>query len=192
MYIGYRCTVHCPVSMIKSDNWRHNKRRKKSALYSSYWASLEEPRQYESTHSSIKCDVPVLRKSLPQDRQSQYSMRNTIWKRVVGNLCLSLTASHGCPTPFPHHHSVSLLLVVLCMAETMDKGTSKTPHPTCRLYWCLIECRLDIQSVMRVFSTPLVNCCPSIFSLTSPTPPPLPKLNVQYVVLGWGGCWVVL
>ncbi len=32
-----------------------------------------------------------------------------------------------------------------------------------------------------VFSTPLVNCCPSTFSLTSPTPPtPLPKVNVQY------------
>jgi hypothetical protein len=31
-----------------------------------------------------------------------------------------------------------------------------------------------------VFSTLLVYCCPSTFSLTSP-PPPLPKLNVQYM-----------
>jgi hypothetical protein len=29
--------------------------------------------------------------------------------------------------------------------------------------------------------TILVYCCPSIFSLTSPPPPPLPKLNVQYI-----------
>ncbi len=48
--------------------------------------------------------------------------------------------------------------------------------------------RLDVQSVMLVFSTPLVNCCPSIFSLTSP----LPKVNVQYiqtvcVAVGGGG-----
>jgi len=35
--------------------------------------------------------------------------------------------------------------------------------------------RLEIQSVMLVFLTPLVNFCPSTFSLTSPTPPPLPK-----------------
>ncbi len=32
--------------------------------------------------------------------------------------------------------------------------------------------RLEIQSVMSVFSTPLVNCCPSTSSLTSPIPPP--------------------
>jgi hypothetical protein len=40
--------------------------------------------------------------------------------------------------------------------------------------------RLETQSVMLVFSTPLVNCCPSTFSLTSASPPPLPKVNVQY------------
>ncbi len=40
---------------------------------------------------------------------------------------------------------------------------------------------LEIQSVMLVFSTPLVNCCPSTFCLTSPTPPPLPKVNAQYI-----------
>ncbi len=39
--------------------------------------------------------------------------------------------------------------------------------------------RLEIQSVM---STPLVNCCPYTFSLTSPTPSPLPKVNVQYIM----------
>ncbi len=49
--------------------------------------------------------------------------------------------------------------------------------------------RLEIQSVMLVFSTPLLNCCPSTYSLTSPTPPPLPKVNVQYIqtVCGCGG-----
>jgi hypothetical protein len=40
---------------------------------------------------------------------------------------------------------------------------------------------------MLVFSTPLVNCCPSIFSPTSPTPPPLPKVNEQYVCGCVGG-----
>jgi hypothetical protein len=34
---------------------------------------------------------------------------------------------------------------------------------------------------MFVFLTPLVNCCPSAFSLTSPTPPPPPKVNVHYI-----------
>jgi hypothetical protein len=49
--------------------------------------------------------------------------------------------------------------------------------------------RLEIQSVMLVFSTPLVNCCPSTFSLTSPSPPPFPKVNVQFIqtVIGWVG-----
>jgi hypothetical protein len=49
--------------------------------------------------------------------------------------------------------------------------------------------RLEIQSVMLVFSTPPVNCCSSTFSMTSPTPPPLPKVNVhvQYSVWLWGG-----
>ncbi len=44
---------------------------------------------------------------------------------------------------------------------------------------------------MLVFSTPLVNCCPSTFSLTYSTPPPFPcKVNVQYIQTvcgcGWG------
>jgi hypothetical protein len=41
---------------------------------------------------------------------------------------------------------------------------SKIPNPKCRLYWCLIEFidwRLERQSVMLVFSTPLVKYCPS-------------------------------
>ncbi len=58
----------------------------------------------------------------------------------------------------------------------MDEGTIKTQNPKWRFYWCLIEF-IDWR---LVFSTPLVNCCPSTFSLTSPTPPPLPKVNVQY------------
>jgi hypothetical protein len=54
--------------------------------------------------------------------------------------------------------------------------------------------RLDIQSVMLVFSTPLVNCCPSTFSLTSPILTPLPKVNVQCIqtVCGVGGGGEVL
>ncbi len=53
--------------------------------------------------------------------------------------------------------------------------------------------RLDIKSVMLVFSIPLVNCCLSTFSLTYPTPPPLPKVNVQYIQTVCGcGVGVVL
>ncbi len=53
----------------------------------------------------------------------------------------------------------------------------------------LVFIRLEIQSVMLVYSTPLVNCCPSTFSLTSATHPPLPKVNIQCIltVCGWGG-----
>jgi hypothetical protein len=71
----------------------------------------------------------------------------------------------------------------------MDEGTMKTQNPKCRLDWCLIVYRLEIQSVMLVFSTPLVNCCPSTFSLISSTPPPLPKVNIHYLqtVFGCGG-----
>jgi hypothetical protein len=52
--------------------------------------------------------------------------------------------------------------------------------------------RLEIQSVTLVFSTPLVYCCPSTFSLISPLPP-FPKVNIQYSICrqcvavgGWG------
>jgi hypothetical protein len=42
---------------------------------------------------------------------------------------------------------------------------------------------------MLVFSTSLLNCCPSTFSLTSPTPSSPPKVKVQYIqtVCGGGG-----
>ena len=41
----------------------------------------------------------------------------------------------------------------------MDQITIKTPNPKCRLYWCFFHSvyRLEIQSVMLVFSTPFVN-----------------------------------
>ncbi len=39
--------------------------------------------------------------------------------------------------------------------------------------------------------TILVYCCPSTFSLTYPPPPPLPKLNVQYIKRVCG-CWGVV
>jgi hypothetical protein len=38
--------------------------------------------------------------------------------------------------------------------------------------------RLEIQSVMLVFSTPLVYCCPSTFYLTFPPPPSQSKRTV--------------
>ncbi len=77
---------------------------------------------------------------------------------------------------------------------SMDEGTIKTQNPKCRFYWRLTEFldwRVEIQPVMLIFSTPLVNCsCPSAFSLTSPTPTHLPKLtysiNRQCVAVGWG------
>ncbi len=46
--------------------------------------------------------------------------------------------------------------------------------------------RLEIQSVMLVFSTPLVNCCPSTFSLTSPTPPQSKCSEYTDCVWLWG------
>jgi hypothetical protein len=47
--------------------------------------------------------------------------------------------------------------------------------------------RLEIKSVMLVFSTPHVNCCPSTFSLTSPTPPPPSQSKYIKTVCGCGG-----
>jgi hypothetical protein len=58
--------------------------------------------------------------------------------------------------------------------------------------------RLEIQSVILVFSTPLVNHCPSNLLTSSPPrppPPPLPSLCekvqvyvfIQCVTGGWGG-----
>jgi hypothetical protein len=56
---------------------------------------------------------------------------------------------------------------------SMDQITIKTPNPKCRLYWCFIEfIDLEIQSVMLVFSTPLVNQRPSY--LLTGSPPLLP------------------
>jgi hypothetical protein len=56
--------------------------------------------------------------------------------------------------------------------------------------------RLEIQSVMLVFLTHLVNCCPSTFSLTSPIPPPFPKsiyiIYRQCVAVGGEGAEGVL
>ncbi len=66
------------------------------------------------------------------------------------------------------------------------KGTIKTQHPKCRLYWRLIEfidwrmCG-DSVSHVGIFGPPIANFCHSTFSLTSSTPPPLPKVNIQYI-----------
>ncbi len=61
----------------------------------------------------------------------------------------------------------------------MEEGTIKTQNLNVVFTGVNRVYRLEIQSVMLVFSTPLMNCCPSTFSLTSPTPNPLPKVNVQ-------------
>jgi hypothetical protein len=74
----------------------------------------------------------------------------------------------------------------------MDEGTMKTQNPkmSSLLVFSRVY-RLEIQSVMVVFSTPLVNCSPSTFSLTSPTPPSQSKRTVTQTVCGcdcrgWG------
>jgi hypothetical protein len=72
----------------------------------------------------------------------------------------------------------------------INEGTVKTLNPKCRLYWGFNRVyRVEIKSVMLIFSAPLVNYCPSTFSLTSPTPPPpLPKVNVLYSIYRQCGC----
>ncbi len=67
----------------------------------------------------------------------------------------------------------------------MDEGTIKTPSPKCRLYWRLVY-RLKIQPVMLAFSTPVVNCCPSTFYLTSNTPLLPSQSKPTLTVCGWG------
>ncbi len=63
-----------------------------------------------------------------------------------------------------------------------------------------LDYRLENSQSCWYFRPPLGNCCPSVtslpstFSRTSPTPPPLPKVNVQYIQTvcgcgGVGGCW---
>ncbi len=75
----------------------------------------------------------------------------------------------------------------------MDEGTIKTQNPkrSSSLVFNRVY-RLEIQSLMLVFSTPLVNCCPFYFLSDLPHPSPLPKVNVQYIQAvcgcgGWGG-----
>jgi len=71
----------------------------------------------------------------------------------------------------------------------------KDTKTKCRLYWCLkefIDWRLES---CWYFWPSFVNYYPS--NLLSSSPPPLPKVNVQYMqtVCGWegvGGCLVVL
>jgi hypothetical protein len=60
----------------------------------------------------------------------------------------------------------------------------ETQNPKCRLYWCF---RLEIQLVTLVFSTPLVNCFPSTFSLTSSSTPPQSNRTVaDFIDPGYG------
>jgi hypothetical protein len=87
---------------------------------------------------------------------------------------------------------VGIIATGLNSARNVNVGyVSWTKEQKCRLYWCLIVYRPEIQLVMLVLSTPLVNCCHSTFSLTSPTPPPFPKetysIYRQCVAVGGGG-----
>ncbi len=92
----------------------------------------------------------------------------------------------------------------------MDEWTIKTPNPICRLFFKIdlltdfaALCLTDFiywryihsygwyfgpssWTVAPIYEgTILVYCCPSIFSLTS-YPPPLPKLNVQFIQTMYG------
>jgi len=81
----------------------------------------------------------------------------------------------------------------------MDQTSIKTPNLKCRFYWCLIEFTvhtvLEIQSVMSVFWTPLVNQRPS--NLLTGSTSPLPCVNKYrgmyciYTVCNKGGDRVV-
>ncbi len=85
-----------------------------------------------------------------------------------------------------HSHMVGIFNPAGELLPPMDKGTIKIPNPKCLVYNRVYG--LEIHSVMLVFSTSLVYCCPSTFSLTSP-PLPLPTVNVQHIqtLCGCGG-----
>jgi hypothetical protein len=85
-----------------------------------------------------------------------------------------------------------------CMALILRSGVSHCSSPSSSTTYSMDEgtimssllvfyrvYRLEVQSVMLVFSTPLVNCCPSTFSLIPPPLPPFSKLT--YSVRLWGG-----
>ncbi len=93
--------------------------------------------------------------------------------------------------------------------KLIDVWTTKTPNPKCRLFY-KIDLLTDFAAVCLtdfidwryihswlVFSTQLVICCPHgrrnytcvllpLYLLSNLPPPPLPKLNVQYIQTG--GC----
>ncbi len=79
--------------------------------------------------------------------------------------------------------------MVICISRVvhMDEGTIKTENPKCRLYWCLIEFIDWRYSQSWWYFRPLL--WPSAVYLFSDPPPPLPKVNVQYIqtVCGCGG-----
>jgi hypothetical protein len=72
------------------------------------------------------------------------------------------------------------------MLSITDEGTIKTQTLNVVFTGVNRVYRLEIQSVMLVFSTPLVNCCPPTFSLTTPTPPPPPPIPSQSKHSVWG------
>jgi hypothetical protein len=72
-------------------------------------------------------------------------------------------------------------LTSLCVKSPIDELTIKTPNPKCHLYWYLNRVyRMEIQSVMLVFSTQLCELLPLLPSLWFKSPPIPPSL-CEYV-----------
>ncbi len=80
---------------------------------------------------------------------------------------------------------------------SIDQITIKTPSPKCHLFWFIvIVYRLEIQSVMLVFFTPLLNLRHSTLFTGSSPPPPFPLwistgICIYKVCDGGGGDRVV-
>ncbi len=94
-----------------------------------------------------------------------------------------------CPVPHHHHlashHGVHLSLINV---NTMDEGTIKTQNPKCRLYWCLINFIDWRYSQSCWYFRPLLWTVAPLPSLLPP--PPLPKVNEQYILTVCGcGLW---
>ncbi len=67
------------------------------------------------------------------------------------------TTDRNCQPNCRHHYQLPLQHHSLVGGSKDQIISIKTTNPKCRLYWCLIEFILAIQSVMLVFSTPLLN-----------------------------------
>jgi hypothetical protein len=119
----------------------------------------------------------------------------TFYRGVVG----AVLASGATPTP---HTTGRSLLTTGFFKIAISPWTLnyKDTNPTCRLFWCLIEF-IDCRYIPSCwYFQPLlwtVAPLPSLWVLTSATPPPFPKktyitVYTDSVWLWVGGCWVVL